>query len=57
MRRDFELRDGTLVEVSPETGPISVFAAPTTEERGLLHDGLGIDEHTLDSVLDPEEEI
>ena len=55
MRRDFELRDGTLVEVSPETGPISVFAAPTTEERDLLHDGLGIDEHTLDSVLDPEE--
>jgi magnesium transporter len=55
MRTDFEFRDDTLVEVSPETGPISVFAAPTVEERGLLRDGLGIDEHTLDSALDPEE--
>jgi magnesium transporter len=55
MRRDYELQDGTLVEVTPDTGPISVFTAPTAEERGLLHDGLGIDEHTLNSVLDPEE--
>ena len=55
MRRDFEFQEGKLVEVTPETGPISVFAAPTKDERQLLHDGLGIDEHTLNSVLDPEE--
>ena len=55
MRTDFELQEGTLVEVTPETGPITVFSAPTKEERQLLQEGLGIDEHTLNSVLDPEE--
>lgn len=55
MRTDFELQEGTLVDVTPETGPISVFTAPTTGEGRLLQEGLGIDEHTLNSVLDPEE--
>ena len=55
MRTNYDIKEGRLIELGTESGPISVFAAPTTEERDLLHDGLGIDEHTLDSVLDPEE--
>lgn len=37
------------------TTAVTIFSAPTPGERRVLHDAFGIDEHTLDSSLDPEE--
>lgn len=54
MHQEFVLKDGVLHETSPASGTIAVFSAPTDAERRVLH-ALGIDEHTLDSALDPEE--
>jgi magnesium transporter len=55
MRTNYEIKEGRLVELGTESGPIALFVAPTADDRTLLLEGLGIDEHTLDSVLDPEE--
>ena len=55
MRTNYDIKEGRLVELGTEFGPIAIFVAPTVEDRILLLEGLGIDEHTLDSVLDPEE--
>src|SRR5262245_44891103 len=55
MRQAFELEGGRLHDRTPDSGPITIFAAPTPVERQLLRDALGIDDHTLRSALDPEE--
>jgi magnesium transporter len=55
MRQAFDLEEGILQERTPDTGPITVFSAPTPAERRLLRDALGVDDHTIRSVLDPEE--
>ncbi len=53
MRRDFSIIESRVVE-SPD-GPIRLYTAPTPEERAELLATCGIDEHTLNSMLDPEE--
>lgn len=55
MRTDFVLEEGTLRKVSGRNGLVTVFAAPSDDEQSLLLALLGIDSHTLKSVLDPEE--
>ena len=55
MRTNYDIKEGRLIELGTESGPIALFISPTEEDRTLLLEGLGIDEHTLDSVLDPEE--
>ncbi len=55
MRRDFRLEEARVVEAAPGSGEIRVYSAPTTGERTELMANCGIDEHTLNSVLDPEE--
>jgi magnesium transporter len=57
MRCAFELETdtGMLRELTPDAGPITVFAAPNEAEQQLLHDALGVDDHTIASALDPEE--
>jgi magnesium transporter len=55
MRQAFDLEEGRLHNRTPDTGPITIFSAPTPAERQLLRDGLGVDDHTLRSALDPEE--
>lgn len=57
MRLAFELENdtGLLRELTPDAGPITVLAAPNELEQQLLHDALGVDDHTIASVLDPEE--
>lgn len=55
MRLAFEFDEGTLRELTPESGPITVFSSPTPQERRLLREALGIDDHTVRSALDPEE--
>jgi len=53
MRQDFSIQEGRVVETAG--GPIRIYTAPTPEERAELMASCGIDEHTLNSALDPEE--
>jgi magnesium transporter len=55
MRRDYQLADCKIVGCTEQTGQIQVYVNPDAEEkRYLIHD-LGVDEHTLNSSLDPDE--
>ena len=45
---------GMLRDVTPGSGQVTVFAAPTEVEQQELHDAMGIDDHTIASALDPE---
>lgn len=49
------LADGKVLESPDGESPIAVYCNPTGAERRLLVDTLGIDEHTLNSALDPDE--
>jgi len=53
MRQDYFIQEGKVAEKAG--GPIRVYTAPTTEERAELLASCGIDEHTLNSMLDAEE--
>jgi magnesium transporter len=55
MRQEFSLAEGRIVGAAPGSGAVFVYAAPTEEERAELLATSGIDEHTLQSALDPEE--
>jgi magnesium transporter len=46
---------GMLRDVTPGSGQVTAFAAPTEVEQQELHDAMGIDDHTIASALDPEE--
>ncbi len=54
MRHDYDIIDRKLVRVD-RPGPILLVICPTEEERKYLIDELKIDEHTLQSALDPDE--
>lgn len=53
MVKNFDIIDGHIVET--QSGPISLFIAPTQEEKIYLTENCLIDSHTLNSALDPEE--
>lgn len=53
MRQDYAIADGRVVEST--AGPIRVYTAPAPDERAEILRSCGIDEHTLGSMLDPEE--
>jgi magnesium transporter len=55
MRRDFQLVDCRVAECTGKTGQIQVFVNPDAEEKRYLIQDLGVDEHTLNSSLDPDE--
>ena len=55
MQRTYAISDGRLVETADGTGPIQVFIAPDEAERRLLVESYKLDEHTLNSALDPDE--
>ncbi|HOS97591.1 MAG TPA: magnesium transporter CorA family protein [Deltaproteobacteria bacterium] len=55
MRRDFQLVDCRVAECTGKTGEIQVFVNPDAEEKRYLIQDLGVDEHTLNSSLDPDE--
>jgi magnesium transporter len=54
-RRDFSLVGGRLSESAPDTAVITIYQHPSGAAQRQLLDTLGIDEHTLASVLDPDE--
>ena len=53
MRQDYAIAEGAVVESSG--GRIRVYTDPTKEEKAELLADCGIDDHTLSSMLDPEE--
>ncbi|HOJ13805.1 MAG TPA: magnesium transporter CorA family protein [Deltaproteobacteria bacterium] len=55
MRRDFELEGNRIVSCAEGEGSVTIFVNPDPEERKYLITGLGVDEHTLASSLDPDE--
>lgn len=55
MRKFFAIQDQQIVESQLETSPIQVFVNPDSDEKHYLIDVLKIDEHTLNSALDPDE--
>lgn len=55
MLKQFVIRDSKIVETSGNDGSIYLYINPDEGERRYLVEGLGIDEHTLESSLDPYE--
>jgi len=49
------IKDGKLVETGNGDAAVFVYVAPDETEKRYLVDRLGIDEHTLNSSLDPDE--
>jgi magnesium transporter len=55
MIQKLEVQAGKVVPSSGESAPILVVLDPDAAERRHLVDTLGVDEHTLNSALDPDE--
>lgn len=56
MRKNFTLEQGKIVECGPEQASIWLVFKPDEAERRLLVEQCQIDEHTLSSALDPDED-
>lgn len=54
-RVDFEIADGHLRRCSPGAAMITVYSNPTSAAQRDLLESLGIDDHMLESALDPDE--
>jgi magnesium transporter len=55
MIRPYKIQDNRVVEDSGESPPILVVIDPTDDEKRMLIVTYGLDEHTLNSSLDPDE--
>src|SRR5512135_3009302 len=55
MVRCFQLDDGKIKDCETGTGNILVYINPDEQEKKHLSSDLFIDEHTLNSALDPDE--
>jgi len=55
MQKRYELSNGGIAEGEAESSPILVFLDPDPNEKRLLVERFGLDEHTLNSALDPDE--
>jgi magnesium transporter len=55
MLQQLNIVDGKLVESQNDSGVVSVYITPDEKERKFLIEHLKIDEHTLNSSLDPDE--
>jgi magnesium transporter len=55
MEKQYRIADGRFIEAIEEPGPIKVFVMPDGAEKTRLIDFYKLDEHTLNSALDPEE--
>ena len=54
-RMDFNIVDGRLRHCVPELATVTVYSNPTSASQRELLNYLGIDDHMLESALDPEE--
>lgn len=55
MIKKYQMRDRKLVETQDENSPLVAYINPTDDEKRYLIDKLKLDEHTLQSSLDPDE--
>ncbi|MEI6613953.1 MAG: magnesium transporter CorA family protein [Chrysiogenales bacterium] len=55
MVRKYQLIDGKISECQNEQSPISVYVNPSDTDKKYLTEELKLDEHTLNSSLDPDE--
>ena len=55
MVRHLKITDGKLLESGASDAQVLVYSAPDDAERQYLMDQLKVDEHTLNSALDPDE--
>jgi magnesium transporter len=55
MRTDYNIEGGKLVVATGGAGTVQLYAAPTDDERAELLGACHIDQHALQSALDPEE--
>ncbi|MBN2035132.1 MAG: magnesium transporter CorA family protein [Chitinispirillaceae bacterium] len=55
MLKNFTITNSKIVATEDRESPIHLFVDPTEEEHSFLVDNLGIDPHTLQSALDPNE--
>jgi len=55
MIKKYQIVNHAIVESAEEKSPILVFNNPDANEKRLLIDHYGIDEHNLNSALDPDE--
>lgn len=55
MIREYCLRDGRLITCNEDKADVLVFVSPSDEEKNYLINRHQLDEHTLNSALDPNE--
>lgn len=55
MQKRYRIENGKLVETDGESCALTMFINPTEDERRYCIEQLKIDEHTLNSALDPDE--
>jgi magnesium transporter len=55
MLKKYQIIDGRICETGAEDAPIFVYVNPTETEKAYLVNGLLLDEHTMNSSLDPDE--
>lgn len=55
MEKKYNIENGKIVETDAELALIHLFISPDEKEKRYLVDNLKIDEHTLNSSLDPDE--
>ena len=55
MLRKFKIENGKLIENGHEDCPVLMYINPDESEKKHLTEALLIDEHTMNSALDPEE--
>ena len=56
MLRRYRIENAKIVETADEKAPVLLYANPDEAERRLLVETYQIDEHTLSSALDPDEQ-
>ncbi len=55
MLHTYDITDGKIIPCESDQAPVYVFTHPDEAERRLLVDTYALDEHTLQSALDPDE--
>ncbi len=55
MKKGFRIENGKIVTSEESVGPIFMYIDPGSDERKYLIDTLQIDEHNINSALDPDE--
>lgn len=55
MEKRYELSNGSLVQTESSDSPVFVFVNPDSAEKEFLKTSFDLDEHTLQSAIDPDE--